>query len=171
MKVPVRSLHFLLTGSRSRTETSTCLCTSIRRIWRHSSLGPLRPSRPSTNGNRFWNPPFHRPKKASQGYSPWLAFSAGRSCGAAARKAGGEHGDELRGGRLVLRRTLRYRHQPSPVCFPDQIHRKADAALDIKAAGVIVLRDDSVAVLRPYDCFGLYHGRRCCSLYQMETWR
>ena len=32
--------------------------------------------------------------------------------------------------------------QRSPVCFPDQVHRKADAArFYIKAAGVIVLRD------------------------------
>ena len=70
-----------------------------------------------------------------------LLFHKLRSCGIAARKAGGKKGDELRGMRLALQRTPRYRPQRSPVCFPDQIHRKADAALYIKAAGVIVLRD------------------------------
>ena len=70
-----------------------------------------------------------------------LLFHKLRSCGIAARKAGGKKGDELRGVRLALQRTPRYRPQRSPVCFPDQIHRKADAVLYIKAAGMIMPRD------------------------------
>lgn len=70
-----------------------------------------------------------------------MLFHKLRSCGIAARKAGGKKGDELCGMRLALQRTPRYRPQRSPVCFPDQIHRKADAALYIKSAGMIMLRD------------------------------
>ena len=67
-----------------------------------------------------------------------LLFHKLRSCGVAARKADGKKGDKLRGVRLVLQRTPRYRPQRSPI---DQIHRKSDAVLYIKAAGMIMLRD------------------------------
>lgn len=117
-------------------------------IWKHSFFGTPLALHEVISSCRKTSFEEIDGKKQAKDTLLGLLFHKLRSCGIAARKAGGKKGDELRGMRLALQRTPRYRPQRSPVCFPDQIHRKADAALYIKAAGVIVLRDRHTAIAR-----------------------
>ena len=110
-------------------------------IWKHSFFGTPLALHEVISSCRKTSFEEIDGKKQAKDTLLGLLFHKLRSCGIAARKAGGKKGDELRGMRLALQRTPRYRPQRSPVCFPDQVHRKADAALYIKAAGMIMLRD------------------------------
>lgn len=110
-------------------------------IWKHSFFGTPLALHEVISSCRKTSFEEIDGKKQAKDTLLGLLFHKLRSCGIAARKAGGKKGDELRGMRLALQRTPRYRPQRSPVCFPDQIHRKADAALYIKAAGMIMPRD------------------------------
>lgn len=51
---------------------------------------------------------------------------------------GGKNGNKLRRKRLPLQGILRDGYQGFSFCFPYPVHRKADAALYVENAGVIV---------------------------------